>query len=145
MLRFAEERERISGTGCPGWEQRLGRPVDRDSAYEAWAGRLQRRGICGRGCRSGPAPGWIKGKSDDTTCASGFRATELQTKLFAQANQTAPPVPLTAPSVNTTTLTGLVTHRQCSARTPAFLKLRQPVWAAGGWRRLQSQLFYSAA
>ena len=29
----------------------------------------------------------------------------LTTELFAQANQTAPPVPLVAPSLNTTTLT----------------------------------------
>ena len=33
------------------------------------------------------------------TCAS------LTTELFAQANQTSPPVPLVTPSLNTTTLT----------------------------------------
>ena len=31
--------------------------------------------------------------------------TSLSTELFAQANQTSPPVPLVTPSLNTTTLT----------------------------------------
>ena len=34
-----------------------------------------------------------------------LNCASFTTKLFAQASQTAPPVPLTAPSVNTTTVT----------------------------------------
>ena len=34
-----------------------------------------------------------------------LNCASFTTKLFAQASQTAPPVPLTAPSVNTTSLT----------------------------------------
>ena len=71
--------------------------------------RLQRRGICCRGCRSRPALRLDKGGNLMTRLVLAalvlLNCASFTTKLFAQASQTAPPVPLTAPSVNTTTVT----------------------------------------
>jgi hypothetical protein len=62
-----------------------------------------------RGCRSRPALRLDKGGNLMTRLVLAalvlLNCASFTTKLFAQASQTAPPVPLTAPSVNTTTLT----------------------------------------
>jgi hypothetical protein len=77
-----------------------GRPARRDKS------RPVRLSPTGRGAERSQQP--LQGKSDDTHCATSPRATELRgvrNQVFAQANQTVNPVPLTPPSVNTTTTT----------------------------------------
>ena len=66
-------------------------------------------GICGRGCRPRPALRLDKGGNLMTRLVLAalvlLNCASFTTKLFAQASQTAPPVPLTPPSLNTTTVT----------------------------------------
>src|SRR5262249_36168722 len=75
------------------------------------------------------------------TCAA------LTTELFAQANQTSPPVPLLTPSLNTTTLTCQINcDTQAMNCQNSCLPIRNPGRrGARKSRRLQSRLFHSAA
>jgi hypothetical protein len=76
-----------------------------------------------------------------------LNCASFTTKLFAQASQTAPPVPLTAPSLNTTTLTCQINcdTQAMNCQNSCIPTAAPTPGGASGQRRLQSQLFDTAA